>query len=63
MTTGLCSDVITLSSNDHSPEKLSFIPSLAFSSSFLHGLVYLHAVCLELMSLSIKNAKEQQDQQ
>lgn len=36
-------------SNDH--------PSLTFSPSFLHGFIYLHSVCLALMSLSIKNAR------
>lgn len=45
-------------SDDHSPADLCCLLSLSFPPSLLQGLSYLHAVCQELMSLSITKAKE-----
>lgn len=49
--------------DDQSRAKRSFLSSFSFPPSFLLGLVYFHAVYLALMSLSVKNASEEQDQQ
>lgn len=63
LSSGLCLRSLPSPSKDRSPEKPSFVPSLSSSPSFLHGVIYFHTVCLEFMSLSIRNANEEQDPQ
>ena len=49
--------------DDQPPDHPSCVSSLSFATSLLHGPIYLHAVRLVLVSLSIKSAKEKRDQQ
>lgn len=59
LTTGLCSDVFTIS-HGWSFSRKSELHAFPFHlPGYLMGLL----VCLEVMSLSIKNAKDEQDQQ